>query len=48
MCWFNNIPKKTKDQIILKGSVEYIDQIILKGSVGIPRSNNTKGIGGSN
>ena len=23
------------------------DQIILKGSVGIPRSNNTKGIGGN-
>ena len=41
MRWLNNIPKK-------KDRWEYLDQIILKGSVGIPRSNNTQGIGGSN
>ena len=27
---------------------EYLDQIILEGSVRVPRSNNTRGIGGSN
>ena len=27
---------------------EYLDQIIFKGSVGIPRSSNAQGIGGSN
>ena len=37
----SEIPK-TKDRL------EYLDQIILEGSVGIPRSNNTQGIGGSN
>ena len=32
---------KTKDRW------EYLSQIIIEGSVGVPRSNNTRGIGGS-
>ena len=42
--WFNN----RISEIPAKDWWEYLDQVILEGSVGVPRSNNTRGIGGSN
>ena len=42
---FNNIISEMPET---RDRWEYLDQIILEGSVGVPRSNNTRGIGGSN
>ena len=41
---FNNIISEIPK---IKDRWEYLDQITPKRSVGIPRSNNTQGIGGS-
>ena len=45
MRWFNN---RTSEISETKDWWEYLDQIIHEGLVGVPRSNNTRGIGESN